>query len=336
MQVHGVRLLELTDRGSSVMQVSEVDEYTMFDPVINAFKVLGQLYNLAVSGEAFVVPFDSYADVLVTQAADEHADLMLLPWSETGNMNDPETISSDSVKHRLESEPYANFVSSALSRATCNTAIFINKGFSGTLTKRPSALTRSMSHVSSRKQAETTLPAVDRSHHVFMPFFGGNDGRAALRLVLQLAENPEVTATIVSYVSSTANTGTEAAQQQVLADGEAIDNSTVSTATDLDDGTYFATLHRSLPADHAVRVVFETSAQTSVPDALKRAQEELAINPKNGGDLLVVGRSSNASSDKTCFGDIGQQFVDVNMKASLLILQARTLGYHRPDMDRYA
>jgi hypothetical protein len=51
VQVHGVRMVELNERGSTVMKVSEVDEYTAFDPVLNAFRVLGQMFNLAVSGE---------------------------------------------------------------------------------------------------------------------------------------------------------------------------------------------------------------------------------------------------------------------------------------------
>lgn len=51
VNVHGVRLLELTERGSSVMKVTEVDEYSLLDPIINAFRVLGQMFNLSVSGE---------------------------------------------------------------------------------------------------------------------------------------------------------------------------------------------------------------------------------------------------------------------------------------------
>jgi len=51
VSVHAVRLVELTERGSAVMKVSEADEYATFDPVINAFRVLGQLFGLSISGE---------------------------------------------------------------------------------------------------------------------------------------------------------------------------------------------------------------------------------------------------------------------------------------------
>jgi hypothetical protein len=46
--VHGMRIVQLTARTASVMTSSEAGELSAFDPVLNAFRVLGQLYNLAV------------------------------------------------------------------------------------------------------------------------------------------------------------------------------------------------------------------------------------------------------------------------------------------------
>ena len=60
--------------------------------VLNTFRVLGQLYNLAVSGEVSIVPISSYAESLVGRAADESSDLLILPWSETGSMGEAQTI----------------------------------------------------------------------------------------------------------------------------------------------------------------------------------------------------------------------------------------------------
>ena len=95
VQVHGVRLLELTERNSTVMQVAEVDEYSAFDPVLNTFRVLGQLYNLAVSGEVAIVPQSSYAETLVSRASEESSDLLVLPWSETSSMSEAHTITKE-------------------------------------------------------------------------------------------------------------------------------------------------------------------------------------------------------------------------------------------------
>jgi hypothetical protein len=50
VEAYGLRLLNLTDRGSSVMAVSG-NFYTSHDPVVNTFRTFGRLHNLAVSGE---------------------------------------------------------------------------------------------------------------------------------------------------------------------------------------------------------------------------------------------------------------------------------------------
>lgn len=41
LEVHGLRMLELTDRMSSVMKESEIDEWSRRDPVVNAFHTFG-------------------------------------------------------------------------------------------------------------------------------------------------------------------------------------------------------------------------------------------------------------------------------------------------------
>ena len=48
-------------------------------------------------------------------------------------MSEAQTITKDSVQHKLSSNSYTNFVAKALDNAGCNTAVFINKGFSGSL-----------------------------------------------------------------------------------------------------------------------------------------------------------------------------------------------------------
>lgn len=326
VQVHGVRLVELTERGSTVMKVSEVDEYTLFDPVLNAFRVLGQLYNLAVSGEVSIAPVTTYADILANKAADEASDLLLLPWSETGSMVESFTISKDSVQDNLTSDAYTSFVTSALEHATCNTAVFINKGFSGTLKQRPSTLSRSMSAISLRRHSELqTLPVVDRSHHIFLPYFGGQDGRVALRLVLQLAENPEVTATIVHYDSQDVIRTASTDSGNVIGHHTAASKEARSATNNESDAALFATLQRSCPAEIAERIVFETvSAASPLETILERMQTEVGQQPRNGGDIVVLGRSSvpGLTSSSHCLGATAAKVLEAGIRASLLVVQA--------------
>ena len=332
VQVHGVRLLELTERGSTVMQVAEVDEYSAFDPVLNTFRVLGQLYSLAVSGEVSISPQSSYAETLVTRASEESSDLLILPWSETGSMSEAQTITKDSTRNRLASDSYSSFVAKALDSAGCNTAVFINKGFSGTLKQRPLALTRRMSALSvssTHREHMTTRPNADRSHHIFMPYFGGADGRVALRLLLQLAENPEVTATVVHYPI---NGGSSAVGGTVVPKGTPTSHSNLHWIFSTeDDAAFFATMQRSLNSDLEARVVFDitTPSSTPVQDALARAQSEIGQNPKNGGDIIILGRNSQmmqGDSTPSCLGLAADTILASGIRASLLVVQGRGAG----------
>jgi hypothetical protein len=328
IQVHGVRFVELDERGSSVMKVSEVDEYTFFDPVLNAFRVLGQLYNLAVSGEVTVSPPSSYADILVHKAADEGSDLLILPWSETGSMAEAQTVSTDSVKNKLASTSYTEFVSNVLDNATTTAAVFINKGFSGTLKQRPSTLnrSRSMSQLSIRRYSEhPTIATIDRSHHIVLPYFGGADSRTALRLVLQLAENPEVTASIVHFHSlqDAERQGSVDEHVTVQANGKALERSV--SLSEQSDAALFATMQKSLPAELVDRVMFGTvDLAVSSPHvaALERIQTEVGQSPGNGGDLVVLGRDA-AKSGSGCLGAAAEKLLAAGVRASLLIVQAK-------------
>ncbi|KAI7088628.1 hypothetical protein KC356_g3146 [Hortaea werneckii] len=326
IQVHGVRLVELTERGSSVMKVTEVDEYSFFDPVLNAFRILGQVYNLAVSGEVAVIPESTYAETLVNKAVEESSNLLLLPWSETGSISESQTISSDNVQNKLASDVYAGFISQALELAQCNVAVFINKGFSGTLKQRPSALKRSMSALSLRSHREhSTAVKTDRSHHIFLPFLGGSDGRVALRLVLQLAENAEVTATIVHFKH--AGSGAHEIIQAEHTSFEPKTDNTSSSQTHTaspedDDSAFFATMQRSLADALQSKVIFrETSAERPTEAIISTAEQEVGANLNNAGDIVVVGRGKGNGG--TCLGAIADAIVSSNVKASLLVVQAR-------------
>src|SRR6202000_510946 len=117
------------ERESSVMKVSEQDEYTLHDPVVNTFRTFGGLHNIAVSGEVSVAPQASFADSLSHKASESSADLILLPWSETGSMSESQLISSDSVQSKLDGSTYTAFVQAAFDRASCSVAVFINRNF---------------------------------------------------------------------------------------------------------------------------------------------------------------------------------------------------------------
>jgi hypothetical protein len=303
VEAYGLRLLNLTDRGSSVMQVSEMESYSAYDPVVNTFRTFGRLHNLAVSGEALVVPESSFAETLSTRASDSN--LLVLPWSETGGMSEQAIIEDRGTKNKLAAASYISFVNATFAASTIPVAVLVNKNFGGSKNKdaRAGRLTRTYSAVSlhSARDKAVTAPIADKSHHIFAPFFGGADDRAALRLVLQLAANPHVTATVVHFetaddvlpitaggqtdphTTTTTTTSTAGKQETTI--------TTSMTARD-SDAAFFASLSASLPADLAPRVVFETvPCAAPAADVVARAATEVGQTPRNAGDLVVLGRN---------------------------------------------
>ncbi len=347
VHVHGVRMLELTDRTSSVMKVSELDDVR--DPVVDVFHTFAHLNNVAVSEEMDVVPEDLYADTLTRKALDLASDLLLIPWGENGTLSEgSDSLMPGNAEHRFASGPYSHVVGQIVQHATCNTAVLVNNGFGGRSKNDPRlALRRTLSGMSLRSSRDLpSAPVSDRTHHIFFPFLGGADDRVALRFVLQLAQNNNVTATILQ-VERTVIPGEVEAQTTPQASREALDSPppTTDDSTDGHDQTFFSSLQDSLPPDMESRVVFE-SVTTAEPlrTALERAMVEVGQAPRNAGDLVVIGRhrggkrgvrtelqtllpslgrpSGIGSEARQTLGELAEGVIASNVKASIMVIQA--------------
>jgi hypothetical protein len=320
LEVHGLRVIELTDRTSSVMHLTEGDDsYSLRDPVVNAFRTFSQLHDVAVSGRVAVVPADSYAETIMTQASEVSSDFALIPWGEYGSTSEDMSLPiAMSGSERFRSTSHFEFISQTLQQAahTCNTGIFIDNGFGG-ITKpvdRPDlARTKSAMSIRSYRPEFATFPVANKSHHIFLPFFGGPDDHVALRIVLQLAKNQHVTASIVRITGPAATTTkAEPTTSNDTSTSTASTPSPKSTAVALQDSAarqtqqdavFFATMQASLPSNLAPRVVFSevelsgTTPTSSLPEIVVLAQKAVGQRPKNAGDVVVVGRRNARFGD---------------------------------------
>lgn len=377
LRVHGLRMVELTERMSSVMKNSEVDDYSSRDPVVNAFYTFAQLNNVAVSGEVQIVPEGSYAETLSATASDQASDLVLLPWSETGTISEPTTY-MDPAQNPFNSGPHNQFVTKFLSTTPCNAAIFVNNGFGALPREDPKPLARSPTGVSLwSNPGNPTEPIKDRGHHIFFPFFGGVDDRVALRFVLRLARNSNVTATILHIngaehispqdqeeavtrsLGMTRSATTRHFQLPNLSTSDApttkdIANVVVSPSQEAFSNTetaFFTSIADSLPQDLTNRVLFE-SLETANPlrDTVQRARTEVGQNPRNVGDVVVVGRGMGAgkvegmrnelismlqgmghpsgagAEARGALGDLAEAMIVGNVKGSVVVVQAGGKG----------
>jgi hypothetical protein len=235
-------------------------------------------------------------------------------------------VSKNTMEYKLRSDAYSNFIAEALNTSKCTTAVFVNRSFSGSLEQSPLALTRRLIAKSVRGTKPddiTELPTVDRSHHIFVPFFGGADGQAALYLVLQLAENPEITVTMVHYQMRVEGTTSE---DFIIAKGVAREKIQIRTSCDKsNDEDFFVTMQHNLPKAIRSRVTFRTAiSYDPVQDAVADAATEVGQNPINGGDLIVLGRKSELAESQvsSCLGLVADIVLERDVKASIVVVQA--------------
>jgi len=332
LQVHGVRLVELTERNSSVMQV--VDDYTLRDPVVNTFRTFGQLNNVAASGAVAIVPERSYADTLVGRASELSSDFLLVPWSETGAMSEQHSIEHGSPEERFINSSYTSFVSEVLKTATSRAVgVLVNRGFGGPSLDQhysPTVLGRTVSGISflSGHDERPTPPISNHHHHVFLPYFGGADDHFALRFVLQLAQSENVTATVL-YV----NINPDTSESIMTSDKE--NDRFVFTSTRENIAA-----HPSLSARVVCTSLTLSSTNKLFPTVLTQIKAEVGLSPSNAGDLVVLGRDSALPGfARSKSGGLGVEARaalgwmadavlgrDSEVKASVLVVQAKRVA----------
>ncbi|KAH7329576.1 K+/H+ antiporter 1 [Stachybotrys elegans] len=306
VRAHGLRLIQLGDRDSSVMTVSEVESYSRNDTVVNIFRTVGQFLRVAVSGEVAVLPETRFAEALLAKSRDMSSDLVLVPWSPTGSISESQAGAGDSKS------PYIAFAKSLLSSKDHNVAVFYpnaSKILPAGAEENPdrNKLMRVYSFSDIHRDV-APIPVLNKSHHIFMPFLGSRDDRYALNLVLQMCEKQGATATIVSFTTSE------------------------SPATDSD---WFGYKSTHLPEAVADRVDFQTKEVDDVTQAV--LETAVATIKTDSGDnswdnVIVVGRGNwgkslsglKGSEDlQECLGPVAATLISSSTKADVLIVQAK-------------
>ncbi|KAK8877544.1 K(+)/H(+) antiporter 1 [Apiospora arundinis] len=315
VRTHGMRLLQLGDRDSNVLTVSQVDEYTRNDSVVNIFRTVGQFLKIAVSGEVAVMPQSRFAEALLAKASDTASDLLLVPWTGTGALSDSSVETADD---KVLSASYLQFASNLLASRDHNVALFLPHNPKRLLPNDPPNAKRhdSLSRTHSFKEmhhgaAIPSIPVMDKSYHIFFPFFGGADDEVALSLVIQLCEASGTTATIVQF--------------------------TDPSTSGLDVAAIVASRDRAAAKITTDRVHADKGAEAALIRALSEIRSDDSTQGRtNWYNLVVLGRShheaeagsSSSSSDadaRHCLGDTAAKFVaSSDLNANILVVQARS------------
>ena len=193
VSVDALRLIELTNRTSAVLKSQAADSLVQSDPILAILKTHGYLNRMAVSTSLAVVGHEDFSENVAQHARASSSQMVILPWtSGLASVEEaPETpLVSETLPSGSNSSPFdalfqqkrerdhssvaahSHFIRRVFADAPADVALFWDRGF-------PQAFESGA------------------QYHIFMPFFGGPDDRAALSFVVQLATNPAVSATVV-------------------------------------------------------------------------------------------------------------------------------------------
>lgn len=191
MFIDALRLIELSDRVSAVMKSSASDTLLHTDPLLAIFGMFAQLHDLRTSNSLSIVPFDDLAYTVAEQARMNDSDMIMLPWLPPAAPPLDPVLPHDMLKTAHGSNPFdALFRTSAGGHADKSASVIHSHFVRGVFSQASTDVALFVDQSAPNTQTGS-------SQHLFLPFFGGPDDRLALELVVQLCENPKVTATAV-------------------------------------------------------------------------------------------------------------------------------------------
>lgn len=279
LDIHALRLLELTQRSSDVMRIQDLRETTRQDPVLNVLRTFTSL--IGIESLQTRLDFRTPSEFISTVAdygESVSADMILLPWvtrtsyqapqqqQQEINPMDQQASSSDALGVYQVSD--ADFASSAYSITKCTVGLFIDRGFG---------------HVQ-----DGNLKLQQSNFQIIVPFTnGGSDDRAALIFALRLQMYNQADVLVLKPASADSSI--------LYASSESIQN-TLNTmnATQCTDDELLNTLFASHVASNVVLRSIHQQQQTEFSNILDHLEK-----PLDKHDLVVLGRSIAVKSNTT-------------------------------------
>ena len=323
VRVNGLRLVELTERESSVMRVSELEEYAARDPIIKAFGTFGTSQDVSVAGQVAVVPGRTFSSTLLRRAKDLTADFIVIPWSETGTMSEQPSFYDEHTGGPLANREFAKLVSDTFdkARAFSNVGVIIDKMVilpvvqdENNTDKPPFQLNRTNTGISmadrNKSVIEFKLSDSGRNRLVVL-YTGSEDDLFAVKLGLQFAKHDNVDLKVI----------------KAMVNKEAEDD-------DHDSTFDYKTLKSSVPDHMKSRVQFMDSELPPLDAAVAALKE-----PSSADTLLILGRgtsdlslsvvsSASSLSSTAALGSLATNMVhelkQKKLNSSLLVVQKRT------------
>lgn len=321
--INSLRLIELTERDSSVMLQTSQDALKD-DPVTKMLRTFCEMNKSKshVRSLSKVVTMNSFGDTLVKTSEQVNAKYILIPWSGSGSMIEDMPIGPIQQafgEHRQRRQSihtpvqHANFIQDLLAGSTCTVLILVDRGLDVT---SPSILSIS----NGQTQVQTY-------QQIYLPYFGGPDDREALEIVIGLSAVPGVKINVIRYknIISRRYSG-----NSDMGSGESNDTIEQPEMLVLD-----------AQDDDLIRLYFggqgknnmlysEVESYTPVTTALQ------FLGQLSSSDLVIIGRGNTRMQNSLQFkngdnerrkvlGDVAESFLLCPCNASVLVVQSNRL-----------
>ena len=184
--VNALRLIELSERTSTIMKSAITETLISTDPLVGVFKLFGEQSDIPVSASLSVVSQDEWSHAVAAHAERHASQLVLIPWippllastadhAEQSRSARPEVNPFDMffgvpTKDNSGATLYSQFVRGVFRHSKIDVALFVDLGDNA---------------------------GTNGQQHILFPFFGGPDDRVGLDFVVQLCTNPRISATVV-------------------------------------------------------------------------------------------------------------------------------------------
>ncbi|KAI7901629.1 Sodium/hydrogen exchanger family-domain-containing protein [Cokeromyces recurvatus] len=335
LDIHVLRLLELTQRASDVMKIQDMRETQRQDPVLNVLRTFTSLIGI----ESLHTRLDFRSSTEFINAVSRYsesvsADLILLPWigattttTTTTTMTDtinPFEQSASSSHHPLLLSD-VDFASSAYSIKHCTVGLFIDRGFG---------------HIQDGNPKDQT------NFQIIVPFSqGGPDDRAALLFALRLQLYRQAEVLVLKPIKSDSSVSTLYAtpdsihmtldsNSHYMTDQDLIETLFVSTSTVsnvvlksvvvLENELSMMTMTTTTLLDHLERslgrhdlIVLGRSITVGEIPLMTPATTMTTATARGSGEIPHYSRGFKAA-----LGNMAYQLLSVGTLASLVVIQA--------------
>jgi hypothetical protein len=189
--INALRLIELTERDSSVMLQTSQDALKD-DPVTKMIRTYCEMNKTKshVRSMVKVVTLNAFGNTLIKTAEEVNAKYILVPWSGSGSIIEDVSIGPCRNVSRRQSihtpVQHVQFIQDLLAGSTCTVLILVDRGLDVTT---PSIMSlTNMTHV-----------PIQTYQQIYFPYFGGSDDREALEIVIGLSQIDGVKINIIRY-----------------------------------------------------------------------------------------------------------------------------------------